>query len=192
MSWPVQDYRKTNSHFQSGPRHGLWHSYKKLFIIPYEQQTFFSFLQETLLRWHLNLFQFSFVNESMNLFVSIKPNIQKFTLLIEKLTFQEKQYIIWIFSTKFGFNRSLFKNKAICIRRKIFIFFSFEKKWDGPRLGIFFYIWLSSNVTVLKKKDTSAFIAAKTKSFEKIKKGDEVVLSLASIKYSIPANKILI
>ena len=27
----------------------------------------------------------------INLFVSIKPNIQKFTLLIEKVTFQEKQ-----------------------------------------------------------------------------------------------------
>ena len=45
----------------------------------------------------------------MNLFVSIKPNIQKFTLLIEKVTFQEKQYKIWIFSTKFGFNRSFLK-----------------------------------------------------------------------------------
>ena len=33
----------------------------------------------------------------VNLFVSIKPNIQKFTLLIEKVTFQEKQYKIWIF-----------------------------------------------------------------------------------------------
>ena len=32
-----------------------------------------------------------------NLFISIKPNIQKFTLLIEKVTFQEKQYKIWIF-----------------------------------------------------------------------------------------------
>ena len=46
----------------------------------------------------VNLFQFSFVNESMfNFFVSIKPNIQKFTLLIEKVTFQEKQFKIWIF-----------------------------------------------------------------------------------------------
>ena len=41
------------------------------------------------------LLQFSFINESMfNLFLSIKPNIQKFTLLIEKVTFQEKQYKI--------------------------------------------------------------------------------------------------
>ena len=32
-----------------------------------------------------------------NLFVSKKPNIQKFTLLIEKVTYQEKQYKIWIF-----------------------------------------------------------------------------------------------
>ena len=29
-----------------------------------------------------------------NLFVPIKPNIQKFTLLIEKVTFQDKQYEI--------------------------------------------------------------------------------------------------
>ena len=29
-----------------------------------------------------------------------------------------------------------FKNKAICIRRKIFIFFSFKKKRDGPRQGV--------------------------------------------------------
>ena len=101
VPWPVQDNRNTYLHFPSGPRHGLWHSYKKLFIIPYKQQTFFSFLRETLLRWHLNLFQFSFVNESIfNLFVSIKPNIQKFTLLIEKVTFQEKQYKIWIFFNK--------------------------------------------------------------------------------------------
>ena len=38
-----------------------------------------------------------------NLFISIKPNIQKFTLLIlliEKVTFQEKQYKIWIFLNK--------------------------------------------------------------------------------------------
>ena len=35
-----------------------------------------------------------------NLFVSIKPNIQKFTLLIENVTFQEKQYKIWIFFKK--------------------------------------------------------------------------------------------
>ena len=35
-----------------------------------------------------------------NLFVSIKPNIQKFTLLIEKVTFQKKQYKIWIFFNK--------------------------------------------------------------------------------------------
>ena len=33
--WPVQDYHRTYSHFSSGPRHGLSHSYKKLFIIPY-------------------------------------------------------------------------------------------------------------------------------------------------------------
>ena len=32
-----------------------------------------------------------------NLFVSIKPNIEKFTLLIEKVTFYEKQYKIWFF-----------------------------------------------------------------------------------------------
>ena len=29
-----------------------------------------------------------------NLFVSIKPNIKKFNLLIEKVTFQEQQYKI--------------------------------------------------------------------------------------------------
>ena len=59
---------------------------------------FFSFLRETLIRWHLNLFQFLFVDESMfNLFVSIKLNIQQFTLLIGKVTFQEKQYKIWFF-----------------------------------------------------------------------------------------------
>ena len=62
-----------------------------------------------------------------NLFVSIKPNIQKFTLLIEKVIFQEKQYKILIFSTKFEFNKSLLKIKK-SIRRKIFIFFSFKKK----------------------------------------------------------------
>ena len=40
---------------------------------------FLTHLQEKL---PLNLFQFSFVNESMfNLFLSIKPNIQKFTLI---------------------------------------------------------------------------------------------------------------
>ena len=32
-----------------------------------------------------------------NLSISIKPNIQKSTLFIEKVTFQEKQYKIWIF-----------------------------------------------------------------------------------------------
>ena len=32
-----------------------------------------------------------FVHKWIDLFVSIKPNIQKFTLLIEKVTFQEKQ-----------------------------------------------------------------------------------------------------
>ena len=32
-----------------------------------------------------------------NVFVSIKPNIQKLILLIEKVTCQEKQYKIWIF-----------------------------------------------------------------------------------------------
>ena len=36
----------------------------------------------------------------LNLFVLIKPNIQKFTLLIEKVTFQEKQYKILIFFNK--------------------------------------------------------------------------------------------
>ena len=63
---------------------------------------FFSFLRETLLRWQLNLFQFSFVNESMfNLFASIKPKIQKFTLLIEKVS--KKNSIKYeFFSTKFG------------------------------------------------------------------------------------------
>ena len=35
-----------------------------------------------------------------NFFISVKPNIQKFTLLIEKVTFQEKQYKIWIFLNK--------------------------------------------------------------------------------------------
>ena len=35
-----------------------------------------------------------------NLFVSIKSNIQKFTLLIEKVTSQEKQYEIWFFFFK--------------------------------------------------------------------------------------------
>ena len=101
VPWPVQDYRRMYSHFSSGPRHGLWHSYDKLFIILYWKQTFFSFLREILLRWHLNLFQFSVVDESMfNLFISIKPNILKFTLLIEKLTFSKKQYTIWIFFNK--------------------------------------------------------------------------------------------
>ena len=46
-----------------------------------------------------------------NPFVSIKPKIQKFTLLIEKVTFQEKQYKKEFFSTKFGFYRSLSKIK---------------------------------------------------------------------------------
>ena len=45
-----------------------------------------------------------------NLFVSMKPNIQKFTLLVEKVTFQEKPYKICIFFN-FGFNRSLLKIK---------------------------------------------------------------------------------
>ena len=31
-----------------------------------------------------------------NLFISIKPNIQKFSLLIEKITFQEEQFKMWI------------------------------------------------------------------------------------------------
>ena len=110
VPWPIQVYRRTYSHFPNGPRHRLWHYCKKLFIIPYWQQTFFSFLQKTLFRWRLNLSQFSFVNESMfNLFVSTKPNIQKFILLIEKVTFQEKQYKTWIFFNKVGFNRSLLK-----------------------------------------------------------------------------------
>ena len=110
--WLVQDYRRTYSHFLSGPRHGLWYASKKLFIVPYLQQTFFSFLRATLLPWHSNLFQFSFVNEWMfNLFVSIKPNNHKFSLLIKKVTFQEKRYKIWIFSTTFGFDRSLLKIK---------------------------------------------------------------------------------
>ena len=34
------------------------------------------------------------------IFVSVKPNIQKFILFIEKVTFQEKQYKIWIFLNK--------------------------------------------------------------------------------------------
>ena len=144
MPWPVQDYRRTDSHFPSGPRHGLWHYYKKLFIIPYQQQTFFYFLGETLLRWHLNLFQFSFVNKSMiNLFVSIKPKIQKFTFLIEKVTFQEKQYKICIFFNKIGtslgrpkksiiynffwlhkiINDKCFFTWKICISRKYYKFF---------------------------------------------------------------------
>ena len=55
MPWPVQDYRRTYSHFPSGPRH-------ELSII--------------------SIFQFLFINESMFLFVLTKPNIQKFTLLI--------------------------------------------------------------------------------------------------------------
>ena len=79
-----------------------------------------------------------------NLFVLIKPNIQKYTLLIEKVTFQEKQYKIRFFSTKFEFQVT-FKNKTICIRRKIVIFFSFKKKkktrcpkaGHGPRQGTF-------------------------------------------------------
>ena len=78
--------------------------FTKLLFIQFNNEFnyfFSSFLRETLLRWHLNLFQFSFVTESnFNLFVSIKPNIQKFTLLIEKVTFQEKQYKIWIFFQK--------------------------------------------------------------------------------------------
>ena len=97
VPWPVQDYRKTYSHLPSGPRHELWHSDNKLFNTLLTTN-FFSFLRETLLRWRLNLFQFSFVNESMfNLFVSIEPNIQKFTLLIEKVTFQKNQYKIRFF-----------------------------------------------------------------------------------------------
>ena len=35
VPWPIQDYRRMYSHFLSGPRHGLWHSYKELFVIPY-------------------------------------------------------------------------------------------------------------------------------------------------------------
>ena len=35
-----------------------------------------------------------------DLFVSIKPNIQKFTLPLEKVTFQEKRYKIWFFFNK--------------------------------------------------------------------------------------------
>ena len=59
-----------------------------------------------------NLFQFSFVIESIfNLFVSIKPIIQKFTLLIEKVTFQENSIKYEFFPTKFRFNRSLLKIK---------------------------------------------------------------------------------
>ena len=73
------------------------------------------------------LLRFSFVNESMfNLFVSIKPNIQKFTLLIEKLTSKKNSLKYEFFSTKFGFDLDLiwtFKNKAISINRKILIFF---------------------------------------------------------------------
>ena len=49
-----------------------------------------------------------------------------------------------IFFRKFAF-KNTFKNKAICIRRKILIFFSFKKKrvaGGGPRQGTFPYsVW---------------------------------------------------
>ena len=60
----------------------------------------------------MNLFQFLFVNESMfDLFDSIKSNSQKITLLIEKVTLQKNSIKYEFFSTKFGFNRSLFEIK---------------------------------------------------------------------------------
>ena len=77
-----------------------------------------------------------------NLFVSIKPNIQKFTLLIEKVTFQEKQYNYEFFSTKFEFNRSLLNIKQYLWSER-YLFSSYLKKtrWfkagGGPRQGTF-------------------------------------------------------
>ena len=102
-----------------------------------------------------------------NRFVLIKPNMQKFTLLIEKVTFQEKQYKIEYFSTKFGFNR-LLKNKAICIRRKIFIFFSLKKNkmaqgrgW--PKAGylplLYYIIVILSNIIKTKAYPRFLFIS---------------------------------
>ena len=103
VPWPIKDYRRTYSHFPSGPRHGLWHFYKKLFIIPYQQKTFLLFSGK-LYSDDTNLFKFSFINESMfNLFVSIKQNIQKFTLFIEKVTSKKNSIKYEFFSTKFGF-----------------------------------------------------------------------------------------
>ena len=69
-----------------------------------------------------------------NLFVSIKPNIQKFTLLIEKVNFQEKQYKYEFFSTKFGFIRSLLKINQHAYGEK-YLFSSHLKKTRWPKAG---------------------------------------------------------
>ena len=92
VPWPVEDYRRRIHIFQVAQGTDF-----DILIRNYWLTTnFFS-----LLRWHLKLFQFSFVNESIfNLFLWIKVNTQKFTLLIEKVTFQEKQHKIWIFFNK--------------------------------------------------------------------------------------------
>ena len=65
----------------------------------------------------------------------------KFTLLIEKVTFQEKQYKIWFLSTKFGFNGSLLKIKQYAWGEK-YLFSSHLKKTRRPKAGYFFLLWI--------------------------------------------------
>ena len=63
-----------------------------------------------------------------NLFVSIKPNIRKFTLLIEKVTFHENIKYDF-FSTNFRFNRSILKIKQYAYGEK-YLFPSHLKKTE--------------------------------------------------------------
>ena len=76
---------RTYSHFPSGPRHELWHSYKKLFY-------------NTL--WTTNFFNFSPGKCTPMILKLILIFVCKFTSFIEKVTFQEKEYKIWIFFKK--------------------------------------------------------------------------------------------
>ena len=68
------------------------------------------------------------------LFVSIKPKIKKFTLLIEKVAFQEKQYKICILFN-IGFNRSFLKMKQYAQGEKYLFSSHLKKKTRWPKAG---------------------------------------------------------